>query len=303
MRTRDRDQDWIEELGRRRLEALIAELSPPVEPASDDPRTAPTTASSADLPEPTPAGRHARRALSRRGRVAGWLGDRLPSGVGEQWAARRTMQAGHVGVLALLLAVAVVLGGWGWVRASGDVAVTPPPPPSVSSPTVSGGLLTAAPSGSSSGAATPRDPAGEVVVHVAGKVVRPGIVVLPSGSRVVDAVRRAGGFAPGVGPRSAALNLARVLVDGEQIVVGGPAGASVPAAPGGPGSPGTGALVSLNTADQGELETLPGVGPVTAAAILQWRTEHGPFTAVEQLLEVSGIGEATLAELQPHVTL
>jgi competence protein ComEA len=145
-----------------------------------------------------------------------------------------------------------------------------------------------------------------VVVHVAGRVRRPGIVVLPAGSRVVDAVRRAGGFVPGVGPRSAALNLARVLVDGEQIVVGvvgATGGAPAATAPVAGATPATGALVSLNTADQTALESLPGVGPVTATAILQWRSEHGPFTAVEQLLEVSGIGEATLAEIEPHVTL
>ena len=141
----------------------------------------------------------------------------------------------------------------------------------------------------------------DLIVDVTGKVRRPGIVELPAGSRVIDALKAAGGARPRVD--TGTLNLARILVDGEQIVVGGPAGASGPAVPGGPGSPATGALVSLNTADQAALESLPGVGPVTAAAILQWRTEHGPFTAVEQLLEVSGIGEATLAELQPHVTL
>ena len=108
-----------------------------------------------------------------------------------------------------------------------------------------------------------------------------------------------------MGPRSAALNLARVLVDGEQIVVGGQAGAPVAGAvaPSPGADPSAGPLVSLNTADQTALESLPGVGPVTATAILQWRSEHGPFTAVEELLEVSGIGEATLAEIEPHVTL
>jgi competence protein ComEA len=183
------------------------------------------------------------------------------------------------------------------------VVAAPSEPTSASS---SPALLTS-PSASASSGTTGSGPSGatEVVVHDAGKVRRPGIVVLPTGSRVVDAVRRAGGFAAGVGPRSAALNLARVLVDGEQIVVGGRPGAPVAGAaapvPGGGASPG--AMVSLNTADQTALESLPGVGPVTATAILQWRSEHGPFTAVEELLEVSGIGEATLAEIEPHVTL
>ncbi len=316
MRTRDRDQDWIEELGRRRLEALIAELTPagsepttPTEPAPTQPApTEPVPAASVPEDEcgsalPS-AGRHARRPLPRGGRLGGWLADRLPDGV-----AVPRLHSGHLGVLSLVLAVAVVLGGWGWVRAAGDTPSPSATAPTVSSPTPSAGLLTAGPSGSPSSlhsqaspASSGTEEAAEVVVHVAGKVRRPGIVVLPAGSRVVDAVRRAGGFAPGVGPRSAALNLARVLVDGEQIVVGGGPGAAAAAVvPGDTGAPG--ALVSLNTADQTALETLPGVGPVTAAAILQWRSEHGPFTAVEQLLEVSGIGEATLAELEPHVTL
>jgi competence protein ComEA len=149
----------------------------------------------------------------------------------------------------------------------------------------------------------------QVVVDVVGKVRRPGIAVLPAGSRVVDAVEASGGARPGVDLSS--LNLARVLVDGEQVVVGQdrPAGvaAGVLAGPSPVGTPpstaGPPALVNLNTADQATLETLPGIGPVTATAILQWRTEHGTFTSVDELLEVSGIGEATLAELAPHVTL
>jgi competence protein ComEA len=143
-----------------------------------------------------------------------------------------------------------------------------------------------------------------VVVDVAGKVRRPGIVRLPVGSRVVDAVEAAGGPRRGVDLSS--LNLARVLVDGEQVVVGVPApggvaasAASTPDAAGGP----QGALVNINTATQAELETLPGIGPVTAQAILQWRTDNGAFSAVDELMEVSGIGEATLADMAPFVTV
>jgi competence protein ComEA len=136
---------------------------------------------------------------------------------------------------------------------------------------------------------------------VVGKVRRPGIAVLPPGARVVDAVEAAGGVRRGVDP--ATVNMARLLSDGEQVVVGGPPGspAGPPAPTSGPAA--GGGLVNLNTADQAALETLPGVGPVTAAAILEWRAEHGAFTAVEELLEVSGIGDATLAEIAPHVTL
>jgi competence protein ComEA len=151
-------------------------------------------------------------------------------------------------------------------------------------------------------------PGDEIVVDVVGRVRKPGIAVLAAGSRVVDAVKAAGGLRPGTRPDG--LNLARPLVDGEQIVVGR---AAVPLAspttvPGAGGASGAAsgaptALVNLNTADEAALDTLPGVGPVTAAAILEWRAQHGGFTAVEELLEVSGIGEATLAEIAPHVTV
>ncbi|WP_425571859.1 helix-hairpin-helix domain-containing protein [Nocardioides dubius] len=141
----------------------------------------------------------------------------------------------------------------------------------------------------------------EVVIDVAGKVRRPGIVVLPPGSRVVDALAEAGGARRGVDLSS--LNLARVLVDGEQIVVGArpPPGVAASAAPQGSGE--VGVLVNLNTAGLAELDDLPGVGPVTAQAIVAWREANGGFRAVDQLLEVDGIGEKTLADLAPHVTL
>jgi competence protein ComEA len=140
-----------------------------------------------------------------------------------------------------------------------------------------------------------------VTVDVAGKVRRPGIVVLPAGSRVVDALDAAGGARPGVDLTS--LNLARLLVDGEQVLVGLPVPAGVVGSAVASAAPADGAPVDLNTATAAELETLPEVGPVTAEAILAWRTEHGGFTAVEELLEVDGIGEATLATIAPHVTV
>ncbi len=143
----------------------------------------------------------------------------------------------------------------------------------------------------------------EVTVDVAGRVRRPGIVVLDAGARVVDALEQAGGARDGVDLTS--LNLARVLVDGEQIVVGPgapAAGAPVPAVPPS-GTAAPTALVDLNLADQALLETLPQVGPVTASAIIAWRTEHGAFTSVTELLEVDGIGDATLAQVTPFVTV
>jgi competence protein ComEA len=153
-------------------------------------------------------------------------------------------------------------------------------------------------------------------VHVVGQVAKPGVVELPVGARVSDALARAGGAtrAADLG----AINLARLLVDGEQIRVPKPgevpvaapgASGSVPSGQDGNGSrgatgaPGAGALVNLNTATAAELEELPGVGPVLAQRILDWRTEHGRFTAVDELGEVSGIGEKIFAQLQPRVTV
>ncbi|THV17993.1 ComEA family DNA-binding protein [Nocardioides caeni] len=156
-------------------------------------------------------------------------------------------------------------------------------------------------------ASMPDDAAGggeTVTVDVAGKVRRPGIVVLDEGARVTDALEAAGGARRGVDLTS--VNLARILVDGEQIVVGAPAAGpgSAPAGPaGGPSGGPVGALVNLNLAGVAELEGLPEVGPVTAAAIVAWRDEHGGFTSVDELLEVDGIGAKTLETIAPHVTV
>lgn len=139
-------------------------------------------------------------------------------------------------------------------------------------------------------------PAAEVVVSVAGKVRRPGLVRLPAGSRVDDAVRAAGGVLPGSDP--GLLNLARKLVDGEQVLVG-VAGASTAA--GAAGSPS--GLVDLNAATASDLDGLPGIGPVLAERIVSWRTENGPFGSVDQLREVPGIGEAKYASLRSKVTV
>ena len=121
---------------------------------------------------------------------------------------------------------------------------------------------------------------------------------------MVDALEAAGGARPGVDLTG--LNLARVLVDGEQVVVGQPApsGAAAAAVAGARRAVGRpGPLVNLNTATETELDTLPEVGPVTAASILAWRDEHGGFTSVDELLEVDGIGEVTLDKVAPFVTV
>ncbi|MFE2421083.1 helix-hairpin-helix domain-containing protein [Streptomyces hokutonensis] len=146
---------------------------------------------------------------------------------------------------------------------------------------------------------------GEIVVDVSGKVRKPGVHRLPAGSRVTDALRAAGGVRSGTNTEG--LNLARFLVDGEQIVVGGPAPAAVPGASGAAGSTGTGAgaaagaPVSLNTATADQLNTLPGVGPVLAQHIIDYRTQHGGFRSVDELRQVNGIGDRRFADLRDLV--
>jgi competence protein ComEA len=151
-------------------------------------------------------------------------------------------------------------------------------------------------------------------VHVVGAVRRPGVVELPAGSRVADAVAAVGGVTRRGDPAS--VNLARAAVDGEQVVVGrrgdaGAVGAAVPPAPGAAGTPGVAAPgvsapaapVDLNTATLEQLDALPGIGPVLGQRILDWRAANGRFSTVEELGEVSGIGEATLGDLRPLVTV
>lgn len=162
------------------------------------------------------------------------------------------------------------------------------------------------PSGPGGPGSVPSGPQ-QLVVHVVGMVKRPGVVLLRPGARVRDAVGKAGGALPGAD--LAAVNLARVVVDGEQVRVPRPGeAASAPDAssggPDGAGAPGSaGGLVNLNTASESALEELPGVGPVLAQRIIDWRTEHGRFTSVDELAEVSGIGEKMFAQLQGKVAV
>ncbi len=145
----------------------------------------------------------------------------------------------------------------------------------------------------------PAGPSGELVVSVVGKVTEPGLVTVTDGDRVADAIEAAGGPLPDTDLTT--LNLARRLADGEQLLVGIEPPPGQPAADEASGTPapgGTGTQVNLNTATLDELDTLPGVGPVTAQNIVDWRTTNGPFTSVDQLLEVSGIGDAKLAQLE-----
>jgi competence protein ComEA len=140
---------------------------------------------------------------------------------------------------------------------------------------------------------------------VAGWVRRPGVYELREGDRVIDAIERAGGAKKGA--ELGGLNLAALLVDAQQVLVprSAPAEAAAPGAvPTGeaPGTTGT-ELINVNVATAEELETLPGIGEVLAATIIEYREENGPFTSVDQLIEVSGIGEVTLEEIRELVTI
>ena len=193
-------------------------------------------------------------------------------------------------LVALVAALAAVFIAWS--SAARPVASHPIAVPAVAVPTLS-----------SSASAAPASAGGAgVVVDVAGKVRRPGLVKLSGGARVADAIASAGGVLPGVS--TAGLSLARRLVDGEQIVVGAPQAAVVPA-PGtsASGSAATVGPVDLNTATVTDLDALPGIGPVLAQRVVDWRTSHGGFTSVDQLREVSGLGGKKFDTLAPLVRI
>ncbi len=193
----------------------------------------------------------------------------------------------------LLAVAATALAAWLLLRTVTGGAPTPVAlVPGTPVPVVSGSAA-AGPSASAS-------PRPDLVVHVVGEVRKPGLVRLPPGSRVADAIEAAGGLR--TGGSSGALNLARPLVDGEQVDVSREAQADPPPAARGTGGAPAGP-VDLNTATLEQLDTLPGVGPVMAGRILDWRTQHGRFASVDQLREVSGIGDRTFERLAPLVTV
>jgi competence protein ComEA len=215
---------------------------------------------------------------------------------------RRRLTSRHLAVMAALTLLAVVVSvGW-LLRAKAmpmAVAVSPDTA-SVPSPTASVSLSAAA-SATPSASATPT-----ILVHVIGAVVKPGVVRLPEGARVEDALAAAGGLRGDADP--AELNLAAVVSDGTQIIIGTKASPRGEVREGstssGSVSTGTatvGAIIDLNTATLTQLDTIPGIGPVTAQAILDYRTKHGKFTKIEELQEVDGIGTKTYAQIAPHV--
>jgi competence protein ComEA len=203
--------------------------------------------------------------------------------------------AGRQRVAVAVLALAALVGaGVVWVRATPRPA-GPPTGQEAAAP-ADQTLPRAAPD--TSAAAGPSD---RVAVHVAGRVRRPGLVRLPAGSRVQDAIAAAGGATSGADLD--AVNLARKLTDGEQVRVTGPGDPPPPPEPGAATTPGTpSAPLDLNTATVEQLDTLPGVGEVTAGRIVAYRSAH-PFTSVDELLEVPGIGQRRFDQLKDLVTV
>ncbi len=175
--------------------------------------------------------------------------------------------------LALLAAVVAVVVAW-------SSSARPAAKPAVVVPAVAVPKL---PGATSTPAASSEPP--ELVVDVAGKVRRPGLVKLAAGSRVADAIAAAGGALPQAS--TVGMSLARRLIDGEQLVVGEPqpAASAAPASSAASSGP-----VDLNTASAGDLDALPGIGPVLAQRVIDWRTAHGGFTSVDQLRQISGLG-------------
>ncbi|MFF4773561.1 ComEA family DNA-binding protein [Microtetraspora fusca] len=206
-------------------------------------------------------------------------------------------------VLVLLgVLAAAVAGIYAWRSQPVADPLVPPAPSGAAAIGVGSaeGVPTAAPSGAVPGAvglASPPSAPG-VTVHVTGKVRKAGVLTLPPGSRVVDAIQAAGGARPGASLDG--VNLARRLVDGEQIVVGAPAAAAQGAAPA--IGAGGATMISLSSATYEQLQDLPGVGEVLAQRIIEYREAHGGFQSVDQLQDVSGIGPQKFADLKGRVT-
>lgn len=283
----------------QRLERLLDERAPR-RAADTDARTQVGEADEIDLGWPERAGRPSSESADEVGVAAA-------ADASRRWPA---FTRAHLAVVAVIATLGILLAGWAVLRARPvplPAAAVSVPRATAASATTAGDSPTAPRTADSStrARASPR----ALVVHVLGAVKRPGLVQLPEPARVHDAIERAGGLRPGADLGD--LNLAQLLSDGQQVVIGQASargdepgselrGGGPPPAAGTDRSGSTTAQLDLNTATVSQLEALPGVGPVTAAKIIAWREEHGRFSRVEELQEVAGIGPKTYAELAPH---
>ena len=290
MSRRDRIDPETARLVEERLQSLLAENGPGSASASRSARRpAPSPVPEpASAPTPTPE----------------------PGAVVRSWrAAVLGFRRSHLVVIGAIVALGVLVAGWAVLRAR-PVAVAVTPPPVSASRAAPAPSTTATTPAGADGAGSSASPT--LVVHVLGAVEKPGLVTLPAGARVQDALRAAGGLTDRADPGE--LNLAQPVADGQQILVGteeepngevrdGGAGGEGSGAPSGSsaagGSGGSGPTVNLNTATAAQLEELPGVGPVMAGRIIDWRTENGRFSRVEELQEIDGVGPKTYAKLAP----
>jgi len=304
------------EIVRARLDALRRALSPPEPGAAAEPEPVPVPAP-VPVPEPEPELVPVRAPDSWR--ESSWVPgfewaadpdlDAERSGEPERTALQMLTRISGIRPVVVSIALTALIVWWIVRSVSGSPATVVdlvPGTPIIASAgevTASTGaspaLLVPAPTSTATAPASPS----EIVIQVIGEVRYPGLVALPVGSRVADAIEATGGLRSR--GSSGGLNLARVLVDGEQVVVSHsvPTSIALPAA-GSPAAAGVGtvnAIVDLNAADLTALDALPGVGPVMAGRILAWRSAHGRFTAVEQLREVAGIGARTFEHLRPLV--
>jgi competence protein ComEA len=192
---------------------------------------------------------------------------------------RRLIGGAVVGIAVLVLVISVLVSATSASGTTADYATTAKPSAAAPTPTPTPTLM---------------------LVQVVGQVRHPGLVHLPAGARAIDAVTAAGGALPNAD--ESAVNLAARVTDGEQLVLPKVGAAPVAAS----GAAGGGAVssgpVSLSSASEAQLETLPRIGPAMAARIIAYRTAHGGFTRVDDLLNVGGIGAKTLAALKPLVT-
>ncbi|WP_234392751.1 MULTISPECIES: ComEA family DNA-binding protein [Actinomycetes] len=216
--------------------------------------------------------------------VRSWLPEHTEHRLTRRWLPGSTGLPGFLGrrgmifALALLATAAVIAGGLAIFGRSPAAEIAPP------LPTARAQVPHASKANEN------------LVISVVGHVRSPGLVTVPSGSRVADALRAAGGANPGVDLTT--LNLARKLTDGEQLAVGVPAAQAAPV-----GSSAAASKIDLNSATAEQLDSLPGVGEVTARRITDWRTQHGGFSSVEQLRDVDGIGESKFEKLREQVTV